>query len=421
MRTTRSKMGFFSRKKKDDGGDGGSKDSGPSSSNPYAKQAPNNPYAQQPAASDPYANPSQSSFGRQGLPGGPRIGGPPRREDTMDSQSTAPPPYKPTSDAGSGYGKTSLGALGGYGGDRYNHSIHSLDTKPTHTSGPPGVAAQRNGGYGGLGDPEGQKRELFSGYEVAPQRRIPEPSQQSQHVDDYSGNQREEEKVSPEQQEEMEIDHLKKEIREERVATVNTGRRMLATLQGTKANALRLAERVQEQGERIDNSERNINVAEVHNRVAREQTGNLARMNRSIFLPAHLSKSKQNAADAEKLQAELGEKAKREELNSETYHNNTRMAQALEAVNKPKILGSKNSGRSKDYEFENGEIDEQCEAEIDSLTGDMLDVSKELHTVAIALNGAISHQTKQVERITEKTDNVDVQVRKNRMKLDRIR
>jgi len=206
-------MGFFSRKKKDDGGDGGSKDSGPSSSNPYAKQAPNNPYAQQPAASDPYANPSQSSFGRQGLPGGPRIGGPPRREDTMDSQSTAPPPYKPTSDAGSGYGKTSLGALGGYGGDRYNHSIHSLDTKPTHTSGPPGVAAQRNGGYGGLGDPEAQKRELFSGYEVAPQRRIPEPSQQSQQVDDYGGNQREEEKASPEQQEEMEISDTKMQIR----------------------------------------------------------------------------------------------------------------------------------------------------------------------------------------------------------------
>jgi len=415
-------MGFFSRKKKNDVDGGGSRDSGSSSSNPYAKQAPNNPYAQQPAASDPYANPSQSSFGRQGLPGGPRIGGPPRRDDTMDSQSTAPPPYKPTSDAASGYGKTSLGAQGGYGRDRYSPSIHSLDTKPTHTSGAPGVAAQRNGGYGGLGDPEGEKRDLFSGYEVAPQRRVPEPSQQSQQVDDYGGNRREEEELSPEQQQEMEISDIKMKIKGEKQATANTTERMLVWMEEAKGSGIRSAALVHTQGDGLNNIQKGMQSADKHNRLAREQTKNLERLNRSMFLPAHLSTKKQNEADAAKLSAELNEKANSESLNAEIYSTNANRARAMGAVNKqPSLLGANQSGDAKNYRFENDDEDDKIDDRINGNIELLCEGAGVLKNLATGIGNDLDRQNKQIGRIAEMTDNVDVQVRKNRMNLDRIR
>jgi hypothetical protein len=267
-------MGFLS-KKKDEGDDGGrsalfggrkKKTDSPAAQNPYAAPPANDPYAQPPPA---YAggNSASSSFRQEKSPAA-----------TGPGQAHGQRP-------GGGYGAQggSYGAQAGYGADRYG--------------GAP-APAPRAGGYGGLGRTPSQdtmttdagRNELFGN---APQRQQAPAPQQSGAYGGQSGAYGDsaqgggygaapggygaygDRELTAEEQEEEDIGATKNEIKFMKQQDVSSTRNALRLAQQAEETGRDTLARLGAQGERIHNTERNLDLASTQNRIAEEKAREL--------------------------------------------------------------------------------------------------------------------------------------------------
>ncbi|KAI7158454.1 hypothetical protein D0869_05878 [Hortaea werneckii] len=415
----------------------------PSNGNPYASKS-SNPYASANGKSDPYATPSQSSFSH-----------PPstiHSNTTLTSDRSNPPPY----DAGSSFpnryekspapsrghagteqrypaGSSGYGQAGGYGSNPYGSGGSSA--QPSRGA----------GGYGGLGRSNSQEtmgtdagRSALLGDAAQRAQQNPSPAPQQAADPSYSnaggyestempGGYGGAPEMTEEEQEEQEVAAIKgetKEIKREDVQRLRNARRIAEQAEMTGRDTLA---RLGAQGDRIHNTERNLDMASNHNRLAEEKARELRTLNRSMWA-VHVSnpftkESRRRAAEDIALDKHQAERKLRDDTTQAAISSSTRHQKQNRDLN-GNIIRQANSRTLADrqkYQFEADSEDDEMENEIEESLDVLHRGAQTINKIGKNMSEEIDNQNGHLDRITDKTDRVDDQIALNRHRLQNIR
>ncbi|EXF79779.1 hypothetical protein CFIO01_08601 [Colletotrichum fioriniae PJ7] len=403
-----------------------------------------NPYAQAPAGGDPYAQDANKYAGMTpyqraragvpinggapgGLPGGPRAG----------AGYGAPP------QPAGGYGNEKYGAAGGYGANRYDDNQNAYGTN--QRSGANG-GARGPGGYGGLGrtnsdSTDAVRDELFSGAQDRYQQNKPQAGGYGQSTpsgaDGGYGGYGAPRELTAEEQEAEEYRAIKAQINDVRDQSLQTTQRMRQNASNIEDIANASLARLAAQGERLHNTERNMDIAANHNKKAEEGAKELKTANGSMFA-VHMANpftSKKRAAerDAAILDRHRQEREVREATRHEAFKSNQRMEETFREMSlsgrpqKGAEPQSKPAGKSQ-FELPEDESDEEAAARerekeraIDENLRALGGSTARINMAAHGLSREIDAQNVLIDNIAKKSDAVDDGVRMNRERLNRIR
>ncbi|KZL70182.1 plasma membrane SNARE protein [Colletotrichum tofieldiae] len=401
-----------------------------------------NPYAQVPAGNDPYAQDGNKFAGMTpyqqaragapggapgGLPSGPRAG----------AGYGAPPP------AAGGYGAEKYGAASGYGANRYDNNQNAYGSSQRPGAAAAAAGARGPGGYGGLGrtnsnDTDAVRDELFSGAQDRYQQNKPQAGGYGQSAvpgeDGAYGGYGAPRELTAEEQEAEEYRATKQQINEVRGESVQTVNRALqAAMQAEETGRATLA-RLGAQGERLHNTEKNLDMATNHNKVAEDRAKELKTLNRSMFA-VHVSNpftSKSRAAerDAAVLERHRAERETREATRHDAFKTNQRMEETFkeltlsgrpQAKTKSSVAERSKYTLEDDSDEEGNALAQRQEDQIDDGLDQLSGAVGRLNGLARAQMREVDQQNVLINKIGEKSDAVDDGVRMNRERLNRIK
>lgn len=429
----------FSKKNEGGGGGGGGEDDGNrnalfGSRKSKASDQSSNPYAQQPSNNDPYAQQSDNKYGASpyqqakqqyaspggGLPNGP---GPNR-----NAYGNNPPAVnRDPAPNGGGYGNDRYGSGGGYGANRYD-------------SGPPSYRSDagsvRQGGYGGLGrtnsnettSTDDNRDQLFGGARSRFEERGPQgPGPQNGRPGGYGGSQGqdgpnggmpggygaygEERQLTAEEEEEEDVAATKQQIKFMKQEDVSSTRNALRIAQQAEETGRATLARLGAQGERIHNTEKNLDIASSHNRMAEEKAKELKTLNRSMWA-VHVSNpftanSRRAKADEQILARHQSEREEREATRKEQWGTQQRMEDNFRGL-QPGDVGYRapqtkaNLAERSKYQFEADSEDDEMENEIDSNLDALSHAAGRLNLLARATGEEVDRQNEHITRISQK-------------------
>ncbi|KAF3484039.1 transporter sec9 [Arthroderma uncinatum] len=423
------KFGFG--KRSDDGGEDSSRSAlfGSRSKNKSPAAPNNNPYAQPPPSTDPYSQPGSrpQAYGGMSQPGSYQNN--PSKQAYGGSE-------KGYGSSNGGFAPGKQGNQGSYGQDRYG-------------GGPP----SNSGGYGGLGradpnDPsmkDGNRDALFgnapSRYQERQPSGAPPPYQSSSS---YGGQQPggnpapggpsgpsygtyQDRQLTAEEEEEEDVQAIKQDIRFMKQQDVSSTRNALRLAAEAEESGRATLARLGAQGERIHNTEKNLDLAANQNRIAEEKARELKKVNGSMFA-MHISnpftsEQRRRARDQAIIDRHQDERQQREETRLAAFRTEQRMDQTFKEISRKGENGPKKTNlaeRSK-YQFEQDSEDDEMENEIESNLDAIHSAATRLNALAKATGREIDEQDPHIKRIIGKSDFVDDQIHMNRSRLDRIR
>lgn len=400
------KFGFG--KKGEDGADDSSRNALFGSRKKASASAPqsDNPYAQQ-NNSDPYANATPYQQARSNLASGPPSGG-------------RPGGGAPEQGAGGygGYSSDRYGSGGGYGSNRYeSNNAADRHNTPSGARGP--------GGYGGFGrgneEPDSNRDALLGGAQnryaqrqTAPSSNAPgagtyDQSQNSGTADSGSyggyGDQRE---LTEEEQEAADYQAIlaeKRQVQQESASSVSRSVQMAR--QANEVGRATLA-RLGGQGERLHNTEKNLDLAANQNKVAQDRAAELKTLNRSMFA-VHVSnpftsKQRQQRADEEVMNRHRSERDQRETTRRDGYAANQRMESNFKDIDaagmaRPQQRTKKDYGK---FNLEDEEGADELEDQIDDGLNELEGQVSMMNMVGRAIGKEVETQNGQIDRIMNK-------------------
>lgn len=353
-----------------------------------------NPYANQGGA-DPYAE--QTKYANMGArPSPPANGG---YSPYQGAQS--PAPQQP---AASGYGSDRYGSGGGYGSNRYDSGPGS-----NYNNAPP-AGARGPGGYGGFGRdaPDSNRDALFAGAQERleqKQQQVTAPGADSQSGGSYGGY-GEQRELTEEEQEEADYQAVlqeKRQVQQDSVSSVNRSVQMAR--QANEVGRATLA-RLGAQGERLHNTEKNLDLAANQNKIAQDRAAELKTLNRSMFA-VHVgnpftSKQRQQKADEDVLNRHRAEREQREVTRRDGYAATQRMEQNMRQIGG---TGGNRANRKKDYgkfNLDDEEGADELEDQIDDGLTELEGQVKMMNMVGRAIGAEVDVQNKQIDRIMGK-------------------
>ncbi|KAJ4332371.1 Protein transport protein S9 plasma membrane t-SNARE [Didymella glomerata] len=404
-------MGLFKKKEK----------AAPAASNPYAAAPGKDPYAQPPPQ---YSGPNDG-----------------HRQDKTPAVTGPGQQYGGGRGGGGGYGAQggSYGAQSGYGNDRYGAS-------PA-----PQQSARGPGGYGGLGrtdsnDTDANRNDLFGNAAQRQQQQQPQQSGgygQPGAYGDQSGGYGQstpggygassggygaygDRELTAEEQEEEDISATKQEIKFMKQQDVSSTRNALRLAQQAEETGRDTLARLGAQGERIHNTERNLDLASTQNRIAEEKARELKTLNKSMFA-MHVSNpftasSRREARDQKIMDNHHRDREARDATRRAAWESSARQDDQSRTI-AGMSQGNKKSSlaeRAK-YQFEADSEDDEMENEIDSNLDQLHGAAKRLNQLGRAMGQEVDTQNTHIDRIIGKTDKVDDQIAMNRARLDRIK
>ena len=405
-----------------------------SRSKPKSPNPSTNPYAQPPSAADPYLQAKASAYGAGPSPSqpisnaGPSPGQAGGGYGGMNGggyggmQPSGRMEDDPKIDTRGGYGAGGYGSQSGYGGDRYGSSSQSAGT---------GGSKYGAGGYGGLGPVEShdsaiddKRSALFGGAKERLQQQSQQPAGMGQpppYDEGQSGtsgiggnqgyNAYGDRQLTAEEEEEEEISATKQEMRfmkREDVSSTRNALRIAAQAEETGRDTLA---RIGAQGERIHNTEKNLDLTANHNRIAEEKAKELKTLNKSMFA-VHVSNpftasSRRAQRDEDVMEKHRMERAEREATRRAGYETEQRLQKTFKDL-QPGDPGyntakkqSSLAERAK-YQFEADSEDEEMENEIDSNLDALNGAATRLNGLAKATGKEIDEQNRHLERINAK-------------------
>ncbi|RPB17098.1 hypothetical protein P167DRAFT_480023 [Morchella conica CCBAS932] len=317
------------------------------------------------------------------------------------------------------------------------------------TSAPSGAgssASRINGGYGSSGvnkneDPRGQ---LFGGAGQRQQQQQQQQQQQKYHApptqggygrkDEYSGQHggyghqgvqgqqggygqqsNTDRNLTEAEEEEEDVEAVKQQIRftkQESVASSRNALRVAAQAEETGRNTLA---RLGAQGERLYNTEKNLDLASSHSRVADQKARELKVANGSMFA-IHMKNPLRSASRAKQEEARIlarhqEEREERERTREFGFESKNGVGRALNGNGGYSKPSSKMSlaERSK-YQFEADESDDEKEREIENNLDALGAVTGRLRNLAMATGQEVDRQNVQIDVIMRKSDKVDDQI-----------
>jgi len=243
--------------------------------------------------------------------------------------------------------------------------------------------------------------------------------------------------MSPEEEEEEDVESIKREIKFVKTETVNSTRNALRAAQMAEDTGRDTLERLGRQGEMLFSAEKHLDVAATSNRTAEEQARELKTLNRSMFA-VHV-KNPFNSADRQKqreqqiLERHEQEKEVREATRQAEYRAKTGLDQSMRGgyggpggarggygggygANRPRDMEAR-----KKYQFEADESDDEKEREIEDNLDALGGAASRLKALALATGQEVDRQNKQIDGIAGKTDDVSRGVHLNTERLKRIK
>ncbi|KAI0483230.1 hypothetical protein GGR56DRAFT_623489 [Xylariaceae sp. FL0804] len=406
-----------------------------------------NPYAQTQPANDPYMSPYQQA--RAGAPSGPRAGGglpsgpgprsgsgygtpPLNRNASSASSATAPPPYAEQSS-------------GGYGNDRYGTSSGYGSSKYASGGGYGSAAASRPGGYGGLGrsntdDTDVNRDALFSGARERQQRQPNDGGSSGAYGESGAdsgsryGGYGEQRELTEEEKDYEAYKDTKKQIHETTQASLATNQNSLRAMNQALDTGLSTYARLGAQNERLHHTDQLLDTATESHRHAEAQTKKLKSLNRSMFA-VHVKNpftEKRRTAEEEAriLSQNQNDREIREASRRDKFGQNARMEQTFAGLQKdemPSSFSRSNNGDRSKYTLED-DSDEEGAAQLDAANEQIerdleqmsLGVNK-LKRIGQAMGDELDHGNKLIDRIGNKTDPLDDQIRVTNARMNRIR
>ena len=448
-------MGKFSLGKKGEGDDESGRSSLFSRSKNKSPMPTANPYAQppgRPSAADPYQqakfnagvggyNTASDPPSGHGLLSGARGGSDSlSRGDYGDSNTFQDRDAKSpgnASDYTGGYRSDRYGTQNGYGVDRYG-GPSQLEERASRY-GP--------GGYGGLGGapishpsteknrqalPVGTKEQSHG---QPPSSGPPAYGDEFNHGDsygdefntgnepvrdysgtsgDYGGNSSYEaygdRQLTAEEEEEEDVQATKQEIRFLKQSDVSSTRNALRAAAMAEEQGRGTLARLGAQGERIHNTEKNLDLTANHNRMAEDKAKELKKLNGSMFAihpsnPFTASKRREQR-DADVMERHRMERAEREQTRKEAYQTDKRLESTFKdlSVTEAQAKANKNASlaeRAK-FQFEADSEDDEMENEIDSNLDALGGAATRLNALAKATGKELDEQNRHLERINNK-------------------
>ncbi|KAI9784128.1 MAG: Protein transport protein S9 plasma membrane t-SNARE [Geoglossum umbratile] len=406
------KFGFGKKSDKSDAGDN-SNSSGGKAANPYAQPqsySSPDPYAQDTnkyaGMGKPYVD-RESPYG--GEPGSSRggYGGTPADRYGGDNR----------------YGGGSGGYGGGYGADKYGSA------KPETGSryGPEGYGGLgRNESYGST-TTDDNREALFAGAKKRNQNtQLPPENAQpgggygqsggyGSRSDGYGGESGgygayADRQLTAEEEEEEDVTATKQEIRQMKRDDVSSTQRALAIAAQAEETGRNTLTRLAAQGERIHNTEMNLDLASNHSRAAEAKTKELKTLNKSMFA-VHVSNpftgaERRRHRDEEIRDQHRSEREQRETTRQAAFESRNRADGAFKELQpgdpgyKPKPKTSL-AERAK-YQFEADSEDEALENEIDNNLDALSGAAGRLNALAKATGKEVDQQNVHIERIIKK-------------------
>lgn len=382
----------------------------PPSENPYAQQGSNDPYADQtkyanmsahrPAQGQPHNINPQGSVAQAGS----SHGGPPPPVSSASGYTTPP---------SSGYGNDRYGSGGGYGSNKYD-SQSGLVHPSNQSTGLRGPS-----GYGGFGQPndedlDNNRDALFAGAQEKYEQQqglvsksTPGASYRQSGAGGGSyggyGDQRE---LTAEEREEADVQDIlmeKRQVQQESVSSVSRSVQMAR--QANEVGRATLA-RLGAQGERLHNTEKNLDLAANQNKVAQDRAAELKTLNGSMFA-VHVgnpftSKQRQARADESVINRHRMERDQRETTRRDGFAANQRMEtnmRDIDTIARPRQNHKKDYGKfNLDDEEGADELEDQIDEGIDELAGQV----RMMNMVGRAIGQEVNAQNKQIDRIMNK-------------------
>ena len=435
------KFGFS--RKGDDGDEDSTRAALFSRSSKKSSPAPasSNPYAQPPQAADPYAqdtnkyanmgpigpsgpSPYQSARQNYGLAGGSGPGredfqrgpGPNRGPPSGPPKGSPVPAYgRAPASNGSGYGAEKYGSGGGYGASRYDGLAADTGSK----YGP--------GGYGGLGrtnsndttTTEDMRDALFGGAKDRVAQGSAMPPSNGRPGGGYSAESDsggyaaygEERQLTAEEEEEEDVQATKQQIRFMKQEDVSSTRNALRIAQEAEETGRATLARLGAQGERIHNTEKNLDLASNHNRIAEEKAKELRTLNKSMFA-VHVSNpftsaQRKAARDQEIIDKHQADREQRDATRKAAFGSQQRMERAFKDI-QPGDVGYRapqnkvNLAERSKYQFEADSEDDEMENEIDSNLDALGHAAGRLNALARATGREVDDQNTHIDRIIQK-------------------
>ena len=423
-----------------------------------------NPYAQPTIPPDPYTQAKMRAgiIPPQGPPAGVPGQGPPPTQGTYGAMS--PPPQRQM-----GYGNDSSyegpqggqdrgyqagpppGGFGqggyapnqygnkGYGGDKNGGNPYAAVVQPS------GASRYGPGGYGGLGRTTSNEtaatddnRDALFGdarERAKKQQQTGVPEYQYQAESGQAGAEESrnygaygDRQLTAEEEEEEDITATKQEIKFMKQQDVSSTRNALAMANAAEESGRNTLARLGDQGDRMHNTEKNLDLAANINRAAEDKAKELKTLNRSMFA-VHVNnpftgKERREKRDNQILERHRMERDQREATREAAFKTGARMNQNFKAVDDQKPIGQKTGAslaeRAK-YQFEADSEDDQLEDEIDHNLDQLTGAAKRLNVLARATGEEVEAQNKHLEAIGMKSDRVDEQLVMNTARINRIR
>ena len=327
--------------------------------------------------------------------------------------------------SGQGYGPDKYGAPSGYGADKYGSSQGGSGLKG-------GGSRYGPGGYGGLGAPSGydtnaadeNRDALFGGASERHQQRsqppngygAPPPYEQEGTSGAYgSGSTQgygayQDRQLTTEEEEEEDVQATKQQIRFMKQEDVSSTRNALRMAQEAEEVGRGTLARLGAQGEKIHNTEKNLDLAHNQNRLAEDKAKELKTLNKSMFA-VHVSNpftasQRRAQRDQDVIDKHREEKLQREATRLAEYNSSQRLQKTFKDLQGEGGRGGKPQGASlaerAKYQFEADSEDDEMENEIENNLDALSGVTGKLNGLARATNTELQAQNEHLDRIAAK-------------------
>jgi hypothetical protein len=277
----------------------------------------------------------------------------------------------------------------------------------------------------GQGNLDSDRSELFSGYN---------PEKASANRFAHEGPTLRE--PAPGEENEEDVEGIKQQTKFVKQESVNSTRNALRMAREAEETARGTINRLGDQSEKLANTERHLDVAKGHSHRAEDRTDELKQLNRSIFRPVITfnKEAKRAAQEAKVLNQYEEEREEREKAMMDIRNTQNRLGKASAYDKGEEGIGAGPTGRSRNtaqqahqkeqrkrYQFEATASDDEMEDELDGNLEDISDVTKRLKALGMAMGQELDNQNSRIERIEEKTVNLDNKVFRNTERLKRIK
>ncbi|KAF7310939.1 Protein transport protein [Mycena chlorophos] len=243
----------------------------------------------------------------------------------------------------------------------------------------------------------------------------------------------------PGEENEEDVEGIKKQTRFIKQESASSTRNALRLAREAEETARNTLTRLGSQSERLANTERHLDVSKGHSQRADDKTDELNQLNRSIFRPVIVfNKDAKRAAQEAKVTARYEEeRTSREQAAMETRESYNRIGRAQTYGRdgddgRGELMGGSGRFRSdaqnaarkeqrKRYQFEATASDDELEDEIDDNLDEIGDAAKRLKALGLAMGQELDTQIQRIDRLDQKTVNLDNRINRNTERLKKVK